>query len=105
KIQFGVVYGDKITSFNIFETKNGGKVIYQNNQSATEKTEVLSKADYDYLKQKVAGLKGPSNNREFCPRSYVVVKGEGVYLLGCLGAQNKLAKEILGVTNLLSLLF
>ena len=103
-LQFGIVYGDKITAFNVFPAQGGGRVEYSNSHGA-KGTEKLSATDYEFLKSKVAALKGPSNKQEFCPTTYMVVKGEGVHLLGCLGAPNKLAQDLQSTVNLLSLLF
>ena len=102
--RFRVVYGEKTTSFVLSKVSTGGRVEFANTEGARA-TKTISAADYEYLKSKVAALKGPTNRSEYCPRSFVTVTTAERELLGCLGAPNALAKDLQETTNLLSLLF
>lgn len=103
-IGFKVVYGEKTTLFLISKSRAGGRVEFSNNLGARSSKDISSD-DYDYLNSKVQKLSGPTNRKEFCLRNYVELTADGKRLLGCLGAPNKLAKDMQETVNLLSVLF
>ncbi len=103
-IHFKIVYGEKTTFFIVSKIKSGGKVEFSNNLGSRE-TKEISAVDYDYLKSKVSNLSGTNNQKRFCLRNFIEVKTDARELVGCLGAPNRLAKDILGVTNLISTIF
>lgn len=103
-INFKVVYGEKITYFDVVKAKNGGRVKFSNNLGAKDAKDI-SANDCEFLRSKVSGLTEPSNKKEFCTRNYIEITDGARQILGCLGAPNKLATEIQETANLLSALF
>ena len=103
-MEYKVVYGDKVTSFVISKTKTGGAIEYSNNLGLKSSTKI-STTDFDYLKDKVNKAKGPTNKLEFCRRSYIEVTTDKRKLMGCIGGQNTVARNLQSTVNLLSILF
>lgn len=101
---FRVVYGEKTTDFVVRKAKAGATIEFRNSDGAAT-SRPLSETDYKFLKSKVAGLTGPSNSKEFCTRNYIEILSEKRNLVGCLGAGNKLARDMQATVNLLTVLF
>ena len=101
---FKIVYGEKVTVFEIDNSKAKPKIAFSNSLGNRASREI-SLDDYDFLKSKVSNLQGETNRKDFCTRSYIEVKAGSRELLGCLGSPNKMAKELLDIVNLISLLF
>jgi hypothetical protein len=102
--QLKVVYGDKTTFFKL-SRGNGDATASFSTNVGTHSSKTISLANYDYLKLKVDGLSGVSNEKNFCARKYIDLRTDSKEFVGCLGASNKLARDIQEIANLAALLF
>lgn len=103
-IKITVLYGEKVTLFSITNDKNKGRVEFSNNSGAKDSKEISLK-DYEYLKTKISKISGISNDKSFCNRNHITINFENKELVGCIGAPNSFAREVLNITNLISILF
>lgn len=98
------VYGEKISLFSITSSNETALVEFSNN-SGTKISRTISAKDFDFLKGKVSKISGTSNDRAFCFRNYTAITMGNREIIGCMGAPNRLAKDIQETVNLLSILF
>lgn len=100
-----IVYGEKTTFFNVLPKSGKAIRLYFANNEGGKGDRQISQADYDFVKDKIANLKGPSNNKDFCIRSFVEVRMDDKSVVGCLGSNNKVAKDLQEIADLFALLF
>lgn len=97
------VYGDRTTQFFVYQSKDGNRVDFSNNVGG-KGSRVISSDDFNFLQKKIAKISG-SNDKVFCSRSNITIKMGPQEVVGCMGASNKVAREVQETTNLLSMLF
>ncbi|MGZ3804366.1 MAG: hypothetical protein ACXVB4_09170 [Pseudobdellovibrionaceae bacterium] len=103
-IKIQVIYGEKISLFSIFKVRDKGLVEFSNNLGVKGSKDISLK-DYNFLKNKILKISGLSNDKNFCIRNYIEISIKDQELVGCIGAPNSFAREVLETTNLVSILF
>lgn len=98
------VYGEKISLFSVTQSNGTALVVFSNNSGAKD-SRTISVKDFDFLKNKISKTSGTSNDKAFCLRNYTVIATASREITGCMGAPNRVAKEIQETVNLLSILF
>lgn len=98
------VYGEKISLFSITPSNETAVVEFSNN-SGTKSSRTISAKDFDFIKGKVSKISGASNDKAFCLRNYTAITTGNREIIGCMGAPNRVAKDIQETVNLLSILF
>lgn len=97
------VFGDKYTQYQISKTPKGAELQFNDNEGL-KLVRAMSLDDFAYLISKLGALKGPSNDVKFCLRRHIQISYGEKSWRGCIGSQTPVAKGIIEVTNLLSLL-
>jgi hypothetical protein len=105
EIAMKVVYGEKTTFFNVLPKSDKVIQLYFANNEGRKGDRSLSQADYDFIKGKILDIKGPSNKKEFCSRSFIEIRLEDKLFVGCIGSNNKVAKTLQEISDLFVLLF
>jgi hypothetical protein len=96
-----VVYGEKITDFEVTREKNGGVLQFSNN-FGQKKSHSLSEKDVKFLGSEVKKM-NESNDIRLCDsRKYIELNSGEKKLIGCIGSSTKTAKKLSELANLFS---
>lgn len=98
------IYGERISLFSVTPS-NGTALVEFSNNSGAKSSRTISAKDFDFLKGKVSKISGASNDKAFCLRNYTAITTGSREIIGCMGAPNRVAKDIQETVNLLSVLF
>jgi hypothetical protein len=101
-------YGDRTSSFRIYE-KSGGKFFSYRNSYGKSSDGTLTESSYKFIRKKADEvLKHSSNDINFCLRKFIVLKtvfgGKTAERKACIGSPSPTAKKMTELTNTLELL-
>ena len=104
KMSVEVQYGDLLTRFEIQNATNKVELSMKNNRGFS-KRKSLSNSDWSFLKSELSRLPAESNDPKFCPNKFVQAQFSQTSKFGCLGSDNKMARGLQNLANLLSAQF